>query len=628
MAQGRNIAFPRVVNNAGERTGIAVVNMSATATANLSFSAFAPTGQLVAGTGITNPATRTLGPGKQLAVVVTQLFGDAFVTDSAWVFVQSDQQQVAGFYLFFDDAVNILDGADARFAGQGATTLTFTETAGGLLSLANSSLSLTANASASLMSDTGAVVSTVTLPSIPASGCYSATLASLFPVLATDPNPLRTVTVTSNNPLHGFMLFGDRTRYVGGLNGLRSGADARNVLYAPQYVEDTAFRSRIRVVSLANTPVPATLQLFGKDGIQLGNTVQRTIPARGAIQINDPADFGRPRSGPRTEGYIQISAPQGAFLVGSVSFGDPAGTTFLSALPLVGDPQTDIVYSQVAVNDLFFTGAAVINTSTNNSTVTVWVYETGGKLLGVATRPVKAGAREQFVLTELIPGLGNVNAGYFRLRTDQSMSSFAVFGTQSLSALSAVPSQVVAPAPLPPFYPRFTSSFDTLAAGAVPNLTGTVSETANELTVKSVETRLDHGRVDIANLTAGKVLATGQIEVDQGIFAEYRHTVVSNDGTTVRTALSFPAFNATLFDGVLENTGADGARLLVTISSDEAADNQTASNESPVPIKLGKLFVLPSPAGTKVTTTITFTSVKFNGVSTTHQTTDSFTTVP
>src|SRR5262249_54488406 len=153
---------------------IAVVNMSLTATANLTFSAFAPTGQLVSGTGITNPATRTLGPGKQLAVVVTQLFGDAFVTDSAWVLVQSDQQQAAGFYLFFDDAVNALDGADARSAGQGATALIFTETAGGLFSLANSSLTVAANATASLISATGTVVSTVTLPPIPASGCYSA----------------------------------------------------------------------------------------------------------------------------------------------------------------------------------------------------------------------------------------------------------------------------------------------------------------------------------------------------------------------------------------------------------------------------------------------------------------------
>jgi hypothetical protein len=450
---------------------------------------------------------------------------------------------------------------------------------------------------------------------------------SLFPVLATDPNPLRTVTVTSNTQLHGFLLFGDRARFIAGLNGLRLG-DARNVLYAPQYVEDTAFRSKIRVVNLGTGATSATMTLFGKDGVQLGNTVRKTIPAKGVIEISDPADFGRPRTGPRTEGYVQVSAPQGSPLVGSVSFGDPAGTTFLSALPLVGDPQTDVVFSQVAVNDLFFTGAAVINTSTDDSTVTVWVYETGGKLLGVATRKVKAGARDQFVLTELIPGLSNVNAGYFRMRTNRLMASFAVFGTQSLSALSAVPPQIVVPAPLPPFNPRFDFTFDKLTAGSVPNVTGKLTETANELEVRSIETRLDHGRIDIANLTAGKVLATGQLEVQNGVFAEYRHVVASNDGTTVRTTLSIPCLNFTIFDGVLENVGADGARFLATVSTDAAADDDTTSDEPAFPIALGKLFVLPAAAGTKVTVTVNFTSVKFGGVSTTYQSTDSFTTVP
>ena len=104
--------------------------------------------------------------------------------------------------------------------------------------------------------------------------------------------------------------------------------------------------------------------------------------------------------------------------------------------------------------------------------------------------------------------------------------------------------------------------------------------------------------------------------------------MVSNDGTTVRTALSFPSFNLTVFDGVLENVGADGVRFLVTIPTDAAADDDTASDESPVPIALGKLFVLPAAAGTKVTLTTTFTSVKFGGVSTTAQATQSFTTVP
>jgi hypothetical protein len=364
------------------------------------------------------------------------------------------------------------------------------------------------------------------------------------------------------------------------------------------------------------------LTLFGKDGVQLGTTAQRTIPARGAIEISDPADFGRPRTGPRTEGYVQVKAPQGALLVGSVSFGDPAGATFLSALPLAGVLQDDVVYSQVAVNDLFFTGAAVINTSANDSRVTVWVYESGGKLLGVATREVKAGARDQFVLTELIPGLSNVNAGYFRMRTNQQMASVAVFGTQSLSALSVVPPQTVVPAATPPFTPRATYALDTLSAGKIPDVTLTVSVNATELSLRSLEIRLDHGRADIATMTAGKVLGTFPYELG---FIEYEHVVVSNDGTTVRTAGRIPAYNSTVFDGVIENVGTDGFRFLATYpTADGALDRYGLGTW----IVLGKTFMLPAAAGTKVTVTTTVTSVKFNGVATTYQSTDSFTTVP
>jgi hypothetical protein len=424
------------------------------------------------------------------------------------------------------------------------------------------------------------------------------------------------------------MLFGDRTRYIAGLSGLRQAQDARDVLYAPQYVEDTTFRSRIRVVNLGTGSVAVGLTLFGKDGVQLGTAARRTIPGKGAIEISDPADFGRPRTGPRTEGYVQVFAPQGSFLVGSVSFGDPAGTTFLSALPLVGVLQDDVVYSQVAVNNLFFTGAAVINTSTNDSTVGVWVYDTDAKFLGGASRKVKAGARDQFVLTEIVPGLSNVNAGYFRMRTNRQMASFAVFGTQSLSALSAVPPQTVAPAATPPFTLRATYALDTLSAGKVPSATLTVSAIANELSLRSLESRLDRGRADIANMTAGKVLATGQFEVDPGIFATYEHVVVSNDGTIARTTCRIPTFGFTLFDGTIENVGADGVRFLATAPIASVPDDDVEGDSNPASILLGKMFMLPAAAGTKVTVTTTATSVKFGGVSTTYQTTDSFTTVP
>jgi hypothetical protein len=129
-------------------------------------------------------------------------------------------------------------------------------------------------------------------------------------------------------------------------------------------------------------------------------------------------------------------------------------------------------------------------------------------------------------------------------------------------------------------------------------------------------------------MTAGKVLATGQFEVDPGIFATYEHVVVSNDGTIARTTCRIPTFGFTLFDGTIENVGADGVRFLATAPIASVPDDDVEGDSNPASILLGKMFMLPAAAGTKVTVTTTATSVKFGGVSTTYQTTDSFTTVP
>lgn len=440
LAQTR-LNFPRVVNTPSERTGIAIANLS-TAVANLTFRAYDQQGQLITGPGITNPATRTLAGSRQLAEVAFQIFGDAFNTTSAWVEVESDNSQIVGFFLFFDDAVSFLDGADA--GSQTTTEMIFTETASMELSLANSSTT-SADVSLSLSSDAGQLLSSQSIQ-IPGRGRFSASLSSLFPSLAEEflsrSRQLAansSLLVNSNRGLLGFGLLGDRTRFIAALNGQPTSEGATQ-LYVPQYVEDENFSTELNVVNLEAATASVTLQLVGPNGLQLGSTAQRSIPGRGRVVINDPAAFGRPRSGPRTEGYVVVTS-SGPRLAGSVIFGDPARTTFLTALPFVSRPQRDVVYSQVAQNDLFFTGAAIINLSSQPSSSTIEVFNTDGQLINSGTRPLPGRGRDSFVLTEMFPAL-RINAGYFRVRSTQDIATFAVFGTHTLSALSAVPPQI------------------------------------------------------------------------------------------------------------------------------------------------------------------------------------------
>ena len=101
--------FPRVINTPDERTGVAIANVSEPDSAegmvrqqmeaNMTFRAYDLGGQLITGPDITNPAMRQLGPSSQLAELFSQIFGPGFVTDSAWVEVESDNDQIVVFSL-------------------------------------------------------------------------------------------------------------------------------------------------------------------------------------------------------------------------------------------------------------------------------------------------------------------------------------------------------------------------------------------------------------------------------------------------------------------------------------------------------------------------------------------------
>jgi len=74
------------------------------------------------------------------------------------------------------------------------------------------------------------------------------------------------------------------------------------------------------------------------------------------------------------------------------------------------------------------------------------VFNTDGIQVGGKTIRIGAGERISQLLPEIIPGLPNLDSGYFRVNSDQPVFSFAVFGTCTLSVLSAVPAQ---PVPVP-----------------------------------------------------------------------------------------------------------------------------------------------------------------------------------
>ncbi len=428
----------RLVTNA--YTGIALSNFDQTP-ATLNLTAFDQTGSQVQGNNLTNPVTVTLGAGAQLPVIVDQIFGPGISTiwQSGWSFLNSSTPRLAGFFLTFDDALSLMDGTD--ISSSSLSSLILPETGSQdytKLLLANPSGNA-ASIKIDLVKTDGTVRST-TQTSIQGFGAYAADLkGDVFPGIATDPSDY--VRVTSSNGLIPYEFFGNVSKDVAVLAGqdLNGGA---TTLYSPQYVVGGPWNSTLSIVNLGSTAGAVTLKLVSDDGIQIGSVQTIPIAANGKIFVSDPAFFLGSAPTQVTQGYV-LATSSGMMLSGSVVFSDAVQGTFITALPLVSTLQQSQVLSQVASSGAFYTGVAIMNPNSTDATVRIDVYTSTGQLDRSLAQILPAGHRVSRLLTDYFPALvgQDRNSGYIKVTSDQGVACFGVFGTSTLSVLSAIPAQ-------------------------------------------------------------------------------------------------------------------------------------------------------------------------------------------
>jgi hypothetical protein len=107
------------------------------------------------------------------------------------------------------------------------------------------------------------------------------------------------------------------------------------------------------------------------------------------------------------------------------------------------------VFSQLASNETYYTGVALLNSGAASANAVIDVYDSAGIRLSSKLETVPPGQRTSRVLTQYFPALvgQNRSSGYVRVTADRGIASFALFGTNNLSVLSAVPAQVLDAAP-------------------------------------------------------------------------------------------------------------------------------------------------------------------------------------
>ena len=424
-------------------TGVALANLDV-ADARLMFTAYNPNGNLATGDGVTNPARRNLTRGGQLPIVDTQIFGSS-AGPVGWMKVDSTVSRISSFFMAFDGNLTVLDGANASTEVEKSTILPEVGESGfNRIYLANpgtASVSVTLN----LIKSDGTVRAGTTRQ-IDSSGVLAADLyTDVFPQAVADPSDYLWITATGGVVPYGLLAqSGKDIRILNGQNTAKGAAQ----LYSPQYVVGGPWRSTISVINLESRAAAVTMHFVPDDSSKAEKTVRLEIPANGKLYVSDQRTFldpGVDLTRTVTQGWVEI-ASDGARLIGSVAFGNAGSQNFASALPLVGEVNRSVIFSHAASNATWFTGVALLNPGSISAQATIDLYGASGNLEATATTDVPAKGRKSRLLTELFPMLVGMDrtSGYIRVTSTWPLASFALFGTNSLSVLSAIPAQ---PAP-------------------------------------------------------------------------------------------------------------------------------------------------------------------------------------
>jgi hypothetical protein len=375
-------------------------------------------------------------PHTQIANLAYELFGSGLQLDGGWVRLASLQAGVLGFALNFDDRLLSLDGVTAPASAP--VSLILPELKSVEIALVNPSEIQAVTANLIPVDDQGRQQTPVVVQ-IPPNGRYSGRAEAIFPPSITDAGGYLKISAGGGIVAEQSVdSSGDEVSTIGGINTSGGGLQ----LYAPQFAAGgNTWRSTLTLINLENSPTSLTLSFISNDGLELGKTATIDVGANARLVISDPSVFDLPAVPEELlEGYVRIIS-SATRVAGVVTFGDPADTRFRTSLPCVEQGGTDLVFSQVAVDDTWFTGLAAVNANSVPSDVTISVFRTDGTLAATGSYRIEPNSRFSKLLTQLVPNLPKLGKGYFTVRSPQPLFSFAVFGTQSLSVLSAIPPQ-------------------------------------------------------------------------------------------------------------------------------------------------------------------------------------------
>jgi hypothetical protein len=431
-------------NVLGENTmaGLGFTDLDAQPT-TITFTATDDSGNLTSAADINNPVSSDLDSKAQLPIIDSQLFGAGLSNSKSngWIKIESDTANAHGFFMVFDKDLNFMDGANFEDTKLADFAFTDVRTDGyNKISIINNN-SNAATVVFNLIRENGAVRSSQSRV-IPKMGSLTADLfGDIFE--GTLPDAADYVRVKSSEGVQSFELMRQKEGDIAALTGQDMSAGSA-VLYSPQYAVGGYIRTTMSVINLDSVPGTVTFRFMDENGVQQGSTRTLPIAPNGKLCIEDQAFFLTPDSKTLVAGYVEIRS-SGVRITGSTVFGDSKQLSSLTALALVSDPQTSLLFSQIASNDVYYTGLAFLNPSLIDAHINIKAYDRDGSLIGSKNETLKAGQRVSRTITQYISEIigKNQTGGYVLVTSDSPIASYALFGTTNSSLMSAITPLVI-----------------------------------------------------------------------------------------------------------------------------------------------------------------------------------------
>jgi hypothetical protein len=356
-----------------------IFNPSSTV-ANVTISALNPTGQLLAGVGITNSIRVSLAANQSSDKSLTDLFGAA-ASGIATVRVQSTGRDVVALGATsaagLSEATPLLERGIANFVlpavGEAASLHLFNP--GGFK----------VSGTLTLRTPQGSVVATkpIDLESM------SALTSSVQDLFST--NAQGQIAGSFNGPIVAIESFGTGTT----LNFVPAQVPAgQAALFVPFFATGGGYETDLNIINSSGQTVTVTAQAFDSAGLQTSSARQITLSASEQLSITIAQLFQMQQF---ASGYIRIQVPQVArgFWTFHPAISGHArirlGQSSSTVLPISGYPHSDssILASGVAAGQ--FQGIALVNPTSDAVTVTMHALTTTGVSLGTATVSLAGG---------------------------------------------------------------------------------------------------------------------------------------------------------------------------------------------------------------------------------------------